>query len=69
MNEMFYQLVYYSAPRNACLKVDGLDPELVDDEGEEVDAQESNHQTQHQAPHQEPHLPHSQCNQSDGEYK
>jgi hypothetical protein len=38
------------------LEVDGLDPELVDDEGEEVDAEESNHQAQHQAPHQEPHL-------------
>ncbi len=54
---------------NAYLEVDGLDPELVDDEGEEVDAEESNHQAQHQAPHQEPHLPHSQCNQRDGEYK
>ncbi len=40
------------------LKVDGLDPVSVDEEGEEVDAQESNHETQHQAPHQEPHLPH-----------
>jgi hypothetical protein len=48
---------------NAYLKVNGLDPELVDDEGEEVDAEESNHQTQHQAPHQEPHLPHYQLRQ------
>jgi hypothetical protein len=40
------------------LKVDGLDPVSVDEECEEVDAQESNHETQHQAPHQEPHLLH-----------
>jgi hypothetical protein len=40
------------------LKVDWLDPVSVDEEGEEVDAQESNHETQHQAPHQESNLSH-----------
>jgi hypothetical protein len=30
---------------NWFLKVDGLDPVAVDDEGEEVNTQESNHQT------------------------
>ncbi len=41
------------------LKVDGFDPVSVDEECEEVHAQESNHEAQHQAPHQEPHLPQS----------
>jgi hypothetical protein len=40
------------------LKVDRFDPVSIDEECEEVDAQESNHETKHQAPHQEPHLPH-----------
>jgi hypothetical protein len=38
------------------LEVDALDPESVDDEGEQVDSHKADHQAEHEAPHQEPHL-------------